>query len=293
MAQNTESVVVKPLVFSGSLSSYPTWRQSLGLYMTFNSTKLPDDRSKVIHALSYMTEGTANVWAQAFYEEKMDAAGALTVGTWADFVIRLDATFRDANLQRKAAETLLRKGDVLVIDSGGPEGFFVEYKSLSRDADMVISDASHDAVHINSLTCLMLSDLRDRISEDGHPAVPILQGEEGQNDVFQNIPRKPTQNTPSPPSSKSPSGSFTPKPWGPPSPEGRDKRGREGLCFGCGQKGHISPNCPLKCQDIKPKMRVTVLEMTPEERAWLRPSLTKQSILPRIFKMLNSNCGTD
>ena len=51
--------------------------------------------------LSYMTEGTANVWAQAFYEEKMDAAGALVVGTWADFVIRLEATFRDANLQEK------------------------------------------------------------------------------------------------------------------------------------------------------------------------------------------------
>ena len=127
MAQNTESVVAKPLVFNGSLSSYPTWRRSLGLYMTFDSTKFPDDQSKAIHALSYMTEGTANVWAQAFYEEKMDATGALTVGTWADFVIRQDATFEDANLQRKVAETLLRKRGVLDIDNGGPERFFAEY----------------------------------------------------------------------------------------------------------------------------------------------------------------------
>ena len=52
MAQNTESVVAKPLVFNGSLSSYPTWRWSLGPYMTFNSTKFPDDQSKVIYALS-------------------------------------------------------------------------------------------------------------------------------------------------------------------------------------------------------------------------------------------------
>ena len=99
MAQNTESVVAKPLVFNGSLSSYPTWMRSLGLYMTFNSTKFPDDQSKVIYALSYMTEGTANIWAQAFYEEKMDFAGTLTVGTWAGLVIRLDATCKDANLQ--------------------------------------------------------------------------------------------------------------------------------------------------------------------------------------------------
>ena len=86
MAQNTESVVAKPLVFNGSLSSYPTWRRSLGLYMTFNSTKFPDDQSKVIHALSYMTEVAASVWAQAFYEEKMDAAGTLAVGTWTDLL---------------------------------------------------------------------------------------------------------------------------------------------------------------------------------------------------------------
>ena len=150
MAQNTESVVAKPLVFNGSLSSYPTWRRSLGLYMTFNSTKFPDDRSKVICALSYMTEGTVDVWAQAFYEEKMDAAGALVVVTWADFVVRLEATFRDTNLQKNAAETLLRKRDMLVINSERSEGFFAECELLSRDVDMVTTDASHDAVHLMS-----------------------------------------------------------------------------------------------------------------------------------------------
>ena len=94
----------------------------------------------------------------------MDAAGSLTVGTWANFVIRLDATFRDADLQRKAAETLLRNRGVLDIDNGGPEKFSVEYESLSRDANMVTSDASHDAVHLNDLTRLMPPDLRDRLS---------------------------------------------------------------------------------------------------------------------------------
>ena len=140
-----------------------TWRRSLGLYMTFNSTKFPDDQSKVIYALSYMTEGTANVWAQAFYEEKMDAAGTLTVGTWADFVGRLEATFRDTKLQKNAADTLLRKRGALDIDSGGPERFFAEYESLSRDANMVTSDASRDAVHTNNLTRLMSPDLMDGI----------------------------------------------------------------------------------------------------------------------------------
>ena len=77
---------------------------------------------------------------------------------------QIESTFRDANLQKKATETLLRKRGVLDIDNGGPERFFAKYESLSRDANMVTSDASHDAVHLNNLTWLMPPDLRDRLS---------------------------------------------------------------------------------------------------------------------------------
>ena len=155
-----------------------------------------------------MTEGTANVWAQAFYEEKMDAAGTLVAGTWADFVVRLEATFRDTNLQKNAAETLLRKRGVLDTDNGGPERFFAEYESLSRDANMVTSDASHDAVHLNDLTWLMPPDLRDRLSyKDPQPGTyaefkrmttqlyPSYKEKKDRTASFKNIPKRPTQGT--------------------------------------------------------------------------------------------------
>ena len=180
-------------------------------------------------------------------KKKMDAIGALTVGTWADFVIRLDATYKGANLQRKATETLLRKGGVLDIDSGGPEKFFAEYESLSRDANMVTSDASHDAVHLNNLTRLMPPDLRDRLSyKDPQPGTysefkrmatqlyPSYREKRDRTASFKNIPKRPTQSTPSPSSSRNPNRSFTPKPRGSLSKEERDKRRREGLCFRCG-----------------------------------------------------------
>ena len=102
---------------------------------------------------------------------------------------------------------------------------------------------------------------------------PSYREKEDRTASFKNIPKRPTQGTPSPSSSRNPNRSFTPKPRGSLSQEERDKRRKEGACYRCGQKGHLFFNCPLKNQDIKPKMRVAVLEMTPEERAELRAQL--------------------
>ena len=139
---------------------------------------------------------------------------------------------------------------------------------------------------LNNLTRLMPPDLRDRLSyKDPQPGThsefkrmatqlyPSYKEKKDRTASFKNIPKKPTQSTPSLSSSRNPSRSFTPKPRGSLSQEERDKRRKEGACYRCSQKGHLFFNCPLKNQDIKPKMRVAVLEMTPEERAELRAQL--------------------
>ena len=101
-----DAVVAKPLIYNGSLTTYASWRRLISLYMTVNQTKFHDDNTKIACALSYMTEGTASTWAQAFFEEK-NATGTFAPGTWADFTTRLDSTFKDINLQKKAAKLLL------------------------------------------------------------------------------------------------------------------------------------------------------------------------------------------
>ena len=57
----------------------------------------------------------------------------------------------------------------------------------------------------------------------------------------------------------------TPKPRGFVSPEERERRRKEGLCYRCGQKGHIATNCTIRNQDIKPKVRNTTLEASQDE----------------------------
>ena len=148
MATNNESIVAKSLAYNGSLSTYATWQRSLALYMTINATKFPDDTTKIACTLSYMTEGIANTWAQAFFEEK-SVTGTFIPGTWLDFLDQLDAIFKDVNLQVKAVKSLLR--GKFNINKEGTEGFFANYKILAREANIITGTASHDLVHVSNL----------------------------------------------------------------------------------------------------------------------------------------------
>ena len=73
---------------------------------------------------------------------------------------------------------------------------------------------------------------------------------------------------PNPPqnANKAPGNPPGAKPKGFVSPEERERRRKEGLCYRCGQKGHIAPNCPIRNQDVKPKVKNTTLEATPDEK---------------------------
>ena len=157
------------MAFNGDLGIYHAWKRSLHLYMAFNTSKFPDDETKVACALTYMTSGSANNWAQAFYESALDpVVGTLTLGTWADFLTKLDETFNDPNAQRKAMDSLLR--DKLDIDKDGPEAFFATYEINARKANLIAGTAANDAIHINNVTRLMPFDIQTRIGYMPTPA---------------------------------------------------------------------------------------------------------------------------
>ena len=80
----------------------------MALYNAVEATKFPDNTTKIACTLSYMTERTASTWAQAFFEEKYKT-GTFAPGTWTTFLDRLNVIFKDFNLQKKVAETLLRE----------------------------------------------------------------------------------------------------------------------------------------------------------------------------------------
>ena len=84
------------------------------------------------------------------------------------------------------------------------------------------------------------------------------------------------------------------KPKGFVSPEERERQRKEGLCYRCGQKGHIAPNCPIKNQDIKPKVKNTTLEAPPDEKGGSGANIAdsnQKSLEPRAS--LNRDAAED
>ena len=304
MATN-ESIVAKPLAYDGSLSTYATWRRSLTLYMATNATKFPDDTAKIACALSYMTEGTANTWAQAFFEEK-STTGTFAPGTFTAFVDQLNATFRDVNRQAKAAKNLLE--NKFDINKTGPEGFFADYEILAREADIITGTATHDSIHVSNLKRILPFELRDRINQaDPVPTTyagykqhclrcyPAYKEREDRFVSFRNarnarrpqiqnqravMPYTPNTNRssgPYPGTNRFPTSANrfrSPRPREAITPQERDRRQREDRCYWCGQKGHFAPNCPLgRNQDVKPKICTAVADMSPKERVELEAQL--------------------
>lgn len=129
----SKSSVNKPTEFNGDTNRYDDFRRQTDLYILANDRQFPDDQDKILFVTSYMTQRTANAWAQNFFDMKTQATPAgqqINLGTWVDFTAALDATFKDPNRERNAQEKLLSYTQ----GNRNAEEFFTEFDILKRKA---------------------------------------------------------------------------------------------------------------------------------------------------------------
>ena len=81
-----------PPTFDGK--NYQTWMMATKLYMCANPKGFTTDKSKILFALSFMTEGMPVTLALDFDEEVM-SKNVWNFGTWAKFKEILKASFED------------------------------------------------------------------------------------------------------------------------------------------------------------------------------------------------------
>lgn len=146
-APTSKSLAAKPEQFSGRSADYETFRRQLLLYLLANRTRIVDDEMKIITALSYMSTGLADRWAQNFIDEISAATPAgqpTNLGTWDDFIKALDATFKDPNKEKNAQQKLYdwKQGNRTA------EDFFTTFDQLRRAAGYA---ANHDMFLIQLL----------------------------------------------------------------------------------------------------------------------------------------------
>jgi hypothetical protein len=128
--------VATPNLFSGRKEDYRGFRRQLGLYLTANRKDFATDESMVILALSYMKEGSAARWADAYMDRVLEEDDW---GRYPDFLDKLAHDFGNMEELRKALEQMNR----LFQGKGMASDYFQKLEQLAMIAGIDIDRTPH------------------------------------------------------------------------------------------------------------------------------------------------------
>lgn len=95
----------RPEPYDGTKTKFRTFLQSVLLYLAANAHIFKHDKQKVAFALSYLTEGEAASWRQAWLESKTTPT-EVDLGNWRDFVSDLNKAFTETDESGNALHTI-------------------------------------------------------------------------------------------------------------------------------------------------------------------------------------------
>ena len=111
----------RPDEFTGK--NYEEWMLSASLFMRASKRDIVDDEDKIMFVLSFMKQGLPAQFARNFNEDAESKHGG-SFGTWADFKVKLQATFENKNRRKEA----LSKLKALKQGSQNAEAFFQQFE---------------------------------------------------------------------------------------------------------------------------------------------------------------------
>ena len=92
--RKTPLKIVEPECFNGNLANFRRFKHQYGLYLCANKESYPGDEEKIMFVLSYMKEGSVELWAGSYINK---AVMLKNWGNWDKFTTQLEHNFTDRN----------------------------------------------------------------------------------------------------------------------------------------------------------------------------------------------------
>ena len=130
----------KPEPYDGKRETYETFRRTLELFVR----NITLDRERIWTALTFMTKGDADVWAQTFTAQHRQAVDDGDY-TWPMFLATLDKKFLDPRVAERARDALFRLNQ----GTDDADSFFLRFDKLRVKGQL--DQAAHDVILVEHL----------------------------------------------------------------------------------------------------------------------------------------------
>jgi hypothetical protein len=201
----------------------------VGLYVVSNPTMFPDDLSKVVFALSYLT-GLASKWAQPFTQRIFSGK---PVG-YNEFTVAFQAMYFDTEKETRAEKALRALKQTKSV-AAYTHAFLVHAHNCGWEAPTLVSQYTQGLHKDIRLALVLALTTFETLTEVTQLALKI-DNEINGADASQSTPVAPAD----------PNAMDILAVNARLSESDRQQMMRQGLCFQCGEHSHILRECPLK-----------------------------------------------
>jgi Zinc knuckle len=263
---NTPSIrtikAADPERFSGNRAETEGFIRALRLSIAIQPECFPDERTKLLYALSFMTGGSAQIWAHNQTEAII--SGTSYISSLDEFIDQVEEIFGDPDRATTARTKLhnLRMSPGMSADEYTAQFDILAARTGFNDAALEdaysrgLPAAILDKIHAQPSLPYNLRAWKETACQIDRNHRRLLEMKRGQapHSVFRSTPARIhstpiTTATPPPP--------VTTDTSSPMDIDSSRRRVETRTCYRCGQRGHISPNCP---QPPKPRIRANLTE---------------------------------
>jgi hypothetical protein len=245
----------QPPEFTGKKEDLKYFLQKVRMYLLVNKKNYDDDEKKIIYTLSFFRKGTeAGAWATEFFDDA-ESKQPTDLGTWDDFLKNLKEAFEPYDVPADALEDMkkLRMGNNTADEHNAVFKTLLTKSKQPKDSSMII-DMYRETLTLPLQRRIMTLDNPPETLKDWYKWATKLdhnyrrmqrvvgKSRDNYKNSSGNTKNEPKKNWNFQRREKDPNAmdvdALT--------LEKRNEMMKKGQCFGCGEQGHISRDCPKK-----------------------------------------------